>query len=147
MTVFVEGWGLYSERLSGELGLYSGDTDLLGVLSFDSWRASRLVVDTGLHHLGWTREQAEQFMLENTPLAANNIANEVDRYITTPGQALAYKTGQLEILRMRKDAEEALGDAFVLSDFHDELLGGGALPMPMLEARLRAWTQAQLARE
>ncbi len=143
VTVFVEGWGLYSERLSDELGLYSGDVDRLGMLSFDSWRASRLVVDTGIHHLGWTREQAEQFMLENTPLAANNIANEVDRYITTPGQALAYKTGQLEILRMRREAEEALGERFDLSAFHDVLLGGGALPMPMLEARIDAWVAAQ----
>ena len=113
------------------------------MLSFDSWRASRLVVDTGIHHLGWSRAQAEQFMLENTPLAANNIANEVDRYITTPGQALAYKTGQLEILRMRAEAEEALGEAFVLADFHDVLLGGGALPMPMLEARIDAWVAAR----
>ena len=144
VTVFVEGWGLYSERLSDELGLYSGDTDRLGMLSFDSWRASRLVVDTGIHHLGWTREAAEQFMLENTPLAANNIANEIDRYITTPGQALAYKTGQLEILRMRAEAEEALGDAFVLSDFHDVVLGGGALPMPMLQDRVDAWVQVAL---
>jgi uncharacterized protein (DUF885 family) len=143
VTVFVEGWGLYSERLSDELGLYSGDLDRLGMLSFDSWRASRLVVDTGIHHLGWTRAQAEQFMLENTPLAANNIANEVDRYITTPGQALAYKTGQLEILRMRREAEEALGDAFDLSDFHDAVLGGGALPMPMLDERMDAWVSAR----
>ncbi len=147
VTVFVEGWGLYSERLSDELGLYSGDLDRLGMLSFDSWRASRLVVDTGIHHLGWSREQAEQFMLDNTPLAANNIANEVDRYITTPGQALAYKTGQLEILRMRREAEEALGEAFVLSDFHDVVLGGGALPMPMLEERVDAWVSARGASE
>ena len=114
-TAFVEGWGLYIERLADEMGLYSGDLDRLGMLSFDAWRASRLVVDTGVHALGWSREQAETFMVENTPLARNNIANEVDRYITTPGQALAYKVGQLEIRGMRASAEDQLGPAFDLS--------------------------------
>ena len=105
-TAFFEGWGLYTERLADEMGLYSGDLDRIGVLSFDAWRASRLVVDTGMHAMGWTRQQAIDFMLEHTALAPNNIANEVDRYIVIPGQALAYKTGQLEILRLRAEARE-----------------------------------------
>jgi len=139
MTAYIEGWALYSERLADELGLYTADTDRLGMLSYDAWRSARLVVDTGLHHLGWSRQQAIDFMMENTPLAANNIVNEVDRYITTPGQALAYKTGQLEILRLRALAQAALGDAFSLSDFHDVVLGSGAVTLPVLEGLVQAW--------
>ncbi|MDP6932251.1 MAG: DUF885 domain-containing protein [Myxococcota bacterium] len=141
MTVFVEGWALYTERLANELGLYSGPLDRLGMLSFDSWRAGRLVVDTGIHHLGWSRTQAEEFLLANTPLAANNIANEVDRYITWPGQALAYKVGQLEIVRLRGQAEEALGPDFDLATFHDLVLGGGAVSIPILERRVVTWIE------
>lgn len=139
VTAFVEGWALYTERLSDEMGLYSGDQDRLGMLSFDAWRASRLVVDTGIHAKGWTRAQAEAFMRDNTPLAVNNIANEVDRYITTPGQALAYKVGQLEIRSLRKEAEEALGDRFDVAAFHDRILGAGPLPLPVLAERVRTW--------
>jgi len=142
-TAFVEGWALYTERLSDELGLYSGDTDRLGMLSFDAWRAARLAVDTGLHAKGWTREQAVAFLEEQTPLATNNIDNEVDRYITTPGQALAYKTGQLSILALRAEAEQALGEAFDLSAFHDVVLGGGGVTLPVLEGRVRAWIASQ----
>jgi len=142
-TVFVEGWALYTERLSDEMGLYSGDLDRLGVLSFDAWRASRLVVDTGIHHKGWSREQAERFMAENSPLALNNISNEVDRYITWPGQALAYKTGHVEIRRLRADAERRLGDRFDLSGFHDVVLGGGAVSLPVLRANVEAWVAAR----
>jgi uncharacterized protein (DUF885 family) len=138
-TVFVEGWALYTERLADEMHLYSGDTDRLGMLSFDSWRAARLVVDTGLHAMGWSREQAEQFLLDNTPLAENNVVNEVDRYVTTAGQALAYKTGQLEIRRLRARAEEQLGPAFSLPEFHAVVLGGGAVSMPVLADRVDAW--------
>ncbi len=138
-TAFVEGWALYTERLSEEMGLYSGDTDRLGMLSFDAWRASRLVVDTGVHAKGWSRERAEQFMEENTPLAVNNIANEVDRYVNTPGQALAYKVGQLEIARLRDQARTQLGDAFSYPDFHDQVLGAGAVPLPILVRRVEAW--------
>jgi uncharacterized protein (DUF885 family) len=140
-TVFVEGWALYTERLADEMGLYSGDTDRLGMLSFDSWRAARLVVDTGIHDMGWSREQAEAFLLENTPLAENNVVNEVDRYITTPGQALAYKTGQLEIRRLRAKAEAALGPSFSLPQFHAVVLGGGAVSMPVLRERVDAWIE------
>ena len=103
----MEGWGLYTERLADEMGLYSGDLDRIGVLSFDAWRASRLVVDTGMHAIGWTRDRAVRFMLEHTALGANNVENEVDRYIVWPGQALAYKLGQLELLRLRAGRDDA----------------------------------------
>ena len=112
MTAYVEGWALYTERLADEMGLYSGDLDRMGMLTFDAWRACRLVVDTGLHAMGWSRQQAIDYMLENTALAENNIENEVDRYIAWPGQALAYKLGQLEILRLRHEAEQRLGPRF-----------------------------------
>jgi len=136
----VEGWGLYSERLAEEMGLYTGDLDRIGVLSFDAWRASRLVVDTGMHALGWTRDQALAFMLEHTALAPNNIANEVDRYIVLPAQALAYKAGQLELLRLRAEAAERLGTAFDIRAFHDTVLGQGALPLSVLRESVDAWS-------
>jgi uncharacterized protein (DUF885 family) len=132
VTAFVEGWGLYSERLADEMGLYSSDLDRIGVLSYDAWRACRLVVDTGMHAMGWTRDQAIEFMVDNTALARNNIVNEVDRYITWPGQALAYKTGQLEIVRLRSRAEDAMGGRFDIRRFHDALLGEGAVPLLVL---------------
>ncbi len=131
-TAYIEGWGLYTERLSEEMGLLSGEIDRFGLLSFDAWRASRLVVDTGIHALGWTRQQALDFMTAHTALGENNIANEVDRYIAWPGQALAYKLGQLEILRLRSEAKERLGDRFDIKRFHDVVLGAGALPLPVL---------------
>ena len=137
-TAFVEGWALYTERLADEMGLYETDLDRLGMLSFDAWRAARLVVDTGIHAKGWTRAQAEQFMLEHTALAPNNISNEVDRYIGWPGQALAYKIGQLEMLELRRQAETTLGDAFDIREFHDTVLGAGSLPLPDLAERVRA---------
>lgn len=138
VTAYVEGWALYTERLADELGLYPSDLDRLGMLSFDAWRASRLVVDTGLHARGWSRAQAEAFMHENTLLAPENITNEVDRYIAWPGQALGYKVGQLEIRRMRAEAEARLGPAFSLAAFHDAVLVDGPLPLPLLDARLRS---------
>jgi uncharacterized protein (DUF885 family) len=131
-TSFFEGWGLYAERLSDEMGLYSSDLDRLGVLSFDAWRACRLVVDTGMHALGWTRRQAIDFMLEHTALAPNNIVNEVDRYIVWPGQALAYKIGQLEILRLRAEAGQRQGARFDIRRFHDAVLGHGAVSLGTL---------------
>ncbi|HEX5039941.1 MAG TPA: DUF885 domain-containing protein [Candidatus Limnocylindria bacterium] len=131
-TAYIEGWGLYTERLSEEMGLLSSDTARFGVLSFDAWRASRLVVDTGMHALGWTRQQAIDFMTEHTALGENNIANEVDRYVTYAGQALAYKLGQLELLRLRSEARERLGDRFDIKRFHDVVLGSGALSLPVL---------------
>jgi uncharacterized protein (DUF885 family) len=132
VTAFIEGWGLYSERLADEMGLYSSDLDRIGVLSYDSWRACRLVVDTGMHAMGWTRSQAIDFMINNTALAENNIVNEVDRYITWPGQALAYKTGQLEMMQLRGEAKAKLGGRFDIKDFHDVLLDNGAIPLQAL---------------
>jgi uncharacterized protein (DUF885 family) len=131
-TAYIEGWGLYTERLSEEMGLLSGELDRFGILSFDAWRASRLVVDTGIHALGWTRAQAIEFMTVHTALGENNIANEVDRYIAWPGQALAYKLGQLELLRLRSEARQRQGDRFDIKRFHDVVLESGALPLPVL---------------
>ncbi len=138
-TAFVEGWALYTERLADEMGLYSSDLDRMGMLSYDAWRASRLVVDTGIHAKAWTREAAEKFMRDHTALTEGNIKNEVDRYISWPGQAVAYKIGQLEIFRLRAMAKAALGDAFRLSDFHDTVLRQGAVTLPVLAAQVEAW--------
>lgn len=138
-TAFVEGWAFYVERLANEMGLYHGDLDRMGMLSFDAWRGSRLVVDTGIHAEGWTRAQAIAFMEDHTALARTNIENEVDRYIYWPGQALGYKTGQLALLRLRKKAEGALGSRFDLRAFHDAVLRGGAVTLPVLDARIEAW--------
>ncbi len=140
-TAFFEGWGLYTERLADEMGLYTGDLDRIGVLSFDAWRAARLVVDTGMHALGWPRDRAIAFMQEHTALAPNNIANEIDRYIVMPGQALAYKTGQLEMLRLRAQAQDALGASFDIRAFHDTLLGSGAIALTALRGIVSAWVE------
>jgi uncharacterized protein (DUF885 family) len=145
VTAFWEGWGLYTERLSDEMGLYSADLDRLGVLSFDAWRACRLVVDTGLHAFGWTRQQAIDFTTEHTALAENNILNEVDRYLVWPGQALAYKTGQLEIRRLRAEAESRLGARFDIRAFHDAVLSGGALPLTTLRGIVTDWVEGRAA--
>jgi uncharacterized protein (DUF885 family) len=138
-TAFIEGWGLYTERLCDEMGLYSGTLDQFGILSYDAWRACRLVVDTGLHALGWRRGQAIEYMLGHTALAENNIVNEVDRYLAMPGQALAYKLGELEIRRLRRDAEAALGPAFDIRAFHDALLGEGAIGLATLGIVIADW--------
>ncbi len=138
VTAFIEGWGLYSERLAEEMGLYTADLDRIGMLSFDAWRACRLVVDTGMHALGWSRSAAIGFMTEHSALAPNNIANEVDRYLGWPGQALAYKIGQLEQRRLRADAEAAMGPRFDVRAFHDALLGHGALPLAVLRDAVAA---------
>jgi uncharacterized protein (DUF885 family) len=140
-TAYVEGWGLYSERLSVEMGLLSGDLDRFGVASFDAWRACRLVVDTGLHAFGWSRDRAIGFMLEHTALAENNIVNEVDRYLAMPGQALAYKLGQREILRLRAEARAALGRRFDIRAFHDVVLGQGAVGLSTLRAVVEPWNR------
>ncbi len=141
LTVFVEGWALYTEQLADEMGLYSSDLDRMGMLSFEAWRAARLVVDTGIHAMGWSRDRAKTFMAEHTALALNNIDNEVDRYIVWPGQALGYKTGQMEISRLRREAEKKLGDRFDLRHFHDVVLGGGAVTLPLLRARVEEYTR------
>ena len=144
-TAYVEGWALYTERLADEMGLYTGDLDRLGMLSYDAWRASRLVVDTGLHAMRWTRAEAEAFMRAHTALTEVNISNEVDRYIAWPGQALAYKFGQLEIFALRREAEGRLGARFSLPAFHDVVLGGGAVSLPVLRLRVEAWIADTLA--
>jgi uncharacterized protein (DUF885 family) len=139
VTAFVEGWGLYAEGLADELGLYKGARERLGRLNFDAWRACRLVVDTGMHAMGWSRSQAIAFFEENAILAKDNIVNEVDRYIAWPGQALAYKLGEREIRSLRAQAEARLGAKFDLKAFHDLVLGGGAVSLPVLRAQVEAW--------
>ena len=138
-TAFVEGWALYTERLADEMGLYESDLDRLGMLAGDSWRACRLVVDTGLHALGWTRQQAIDFMVANAPVDHEEIEVEVDRYVGMPGQALAYKVGQREILRLRAEARAALGSGFAITDFHDTVLGAATVSLPVLRSRVAAW--------
>jgi uncharacterized protein (DUF885 family) len=142
-TAFAEGWGLYTERLADEMGLYTSDMDRFGILSFDAWRAGRLVVDTGMHALGWTRGQAIDFLKQHSALGENNIANEVDRYIVWPGQALAYKVGQLEIVRLRREAEARLGPRFDIKRFHDAVLGAGAVSLPVLQGLVAAWLEEE----
>ena len=132
VTAFAEGWALYTERLADELGLYSGDLERFGMLSFDSWRACRLVVDTGLHQLGWSRDQAIGYMLANSALTRTNIENEVDRYVAWPGQALAYMVGRLELVRLRELARARQGAGFDLPAFHDLVLGTGGVPLSVL---------------
>ncbi len=136
-----EGWGLYCERLADEMGLYSSNIDRLGMLSADSWRAGRLVVDTGLHHLGWTRRQAIEFLSEWSAVGPATIEQEVDRYIGMPGQALSYKLGQREIVRLRQVAESRLGDRFSLKGFHDVMLTEGSIPLPVLASQVESWIE------
>ncbi len=142
-TAFVEGWGLYSERLGYDLGLYQDPYSRFGQLTYDMWRAVRLVVDTGMHYKGWTRQQAIDFFRDNAAKSEHDIVNEIDRYIMWPGQALAYKIGQLKILQLRSRAELELGDRFDIRAFHDELLGAGALPLDILEQRMDKWMATQ----
>ncbi len=144
-TAFVEGWGLYSERLGIEMGLYDTPAKDMGRLSYEMWRATRLVVDTGIHSKGWTKQQAIDFMTDNTALTAANIEAEVNRYISWPGQALAYKIGELKIRELRARASEKLGDRFDLRAFHDVVLGQGSVPLDVLEAQVDAWIAAELA--
>ena len=132
VTAFSEGWALYTERLADELGLYSGDLERFGMLSFDSWRACRLVVDTGLHQLGWSRDQAVDYLLANSALTRTNVENEVDRYVAWPGQSLAYMVGRLELVRLRGLAQARLGGRFDLRAFHDVVLGTGGVPLSVL---------------
>ncbi len=139
LCAYVEGWGLYSERLADEMGLYTSDRDRLGMVSFDALRACRLVVDTGMHALGWSRQQAVEFMWEHTATTRENVENEITRYIAWPGQALAYMIGRREIVRLRDQARDALGDRFDYRDFHAVVLGQGAVPLPVLGDLVSAW--------
>ena len=144
-TSFVEGWGLYSEELGDYIGLYDDPYDKFGQLTYDMWRAIRLVVDTGMHYKDWSREDAINLFLENTAKSKLDIENEVDRYIAWPGQALAYKIGQLKILELRTKAENELGDKFDIKDFHYEVLKRGSLPLEMLEMYINDWIDATLS--
>ncbi|HEX4721719.1 MAG TPA: DUF885 domain-containing protein [Pseudonocardiaceae bacterium] len=143
VNAYTEGWGLYTERLADEMNLYSDDVSRLGMLTADSMRAGRLVVDTGLHAKGWSRAQAVEFLSKNTPMATVEIEAEVDRYIAYPGQALSYMVGRLEIQRIRVSAEAALGDRFDIRGFHDVVLGNGPLPLSVLAEAVEDWVATQ----
>jgi uncharacterized protein (DUF885 family) len=142
-TAYVEGWALYSERLGEEMGVYADPYSKFGFLTYDMWRAVRLVVDTGLHAKKWSRQQAIDYFKDNAAKTEADIVNEIDRYISWPGQALAYKIGQLEILKLRAEAEKTLGDKFDIRAFHDELLASGAVPLDVLTRQMRAWIKAR----
>lgn len=144
-TAFVEGWGLYSERLGIEMDLYDTPAKNMGRLSYEMWRACRLVVDTGIHSKGWSKQRAIDFMTDNTALSEANIEAEVNRYISWPAQALAYKMGELKIRELRSKATRELGDKFDLRAFHDVVLGQGAVPLDMLEAQVNRWIEARKA--
>jgi len=142
-TAFVEGWGLYSESLGEEMGFYQDPYSKFGQLTYEMWRAIRLVVDSGMHYLGWSRQQAIDFFKENAGKSEHDIVVEIDRYIVWPGQALAYKIGELKIKELRAHAEQALGDRFDIRAFHDQVLGKGAVPLSVLEANMRDWVEGQ----
>ena len=144
ITAFVEGWGLYSERLGYDLGLYQDPYSKFGQLTYDMWRAIRLVVDTGMHYFDWSRQDAINYFLNNSAKTKQDVLNEVDRYINWPGQALAYKIGQLKILELRAKAELKIGDDFDIKEFHDEVLKRGALPLDILEKYINEWIDAKL---
>ena len=138
-TAYVEGWGLYSERLGYQMGLYKDPYSHFGQLTYDMWRAVRLVVDTGIHYFGWSRQKAIEYFMANAPKSKQDIVNEIDRYIGWPGQALAYKIGQLRILELRAKAESQLKEKFNIRDFHDVLLSTGAVPLDVMEANIDDW--------
>jgi prolyl oligopeptidase len=138
-TAFIEGWGLYSESLGYDLGLYKDPYSKFGQLTYDMWRAIRLVVDTGMHYMDWTRQDAINYFLENSAKTKQDIINEVDRYINWPGQALAYKIGQLKILELKNTSKLKLGDDYDVREFHHQILKDGALPLYMVEQNINNW--------
>ena len=143
IDAYAEGWGLYTERLADEMGLYSSELDRIGMLSADSMRACRLVVDTGMHALGWSRQRAIDYMADNSPMSMHSIVQEIDRYLSFPGQALSYMIGRIEIQRMRAEAEAALGDRFDIRGFHDVVLGSGLVTLPTLDRMIREWAASR----
>jgi uncharacterized protein (DUF885 family) len=145
ITAFIEGWALYAERLGLEVGFYQDRYSDFGRLTFEMWRATRLAVDTGMHYLGWMRQRAIDYMAENTALSLLNITNEVDRYIAWPGQAIAYKIGEIKIRELRALAEEKLGPEFDIREFHDVVLESGGIPLDVLEANVKRWLAGQAA--
>ena len=136
ISAYGEGWALYSEKLGEEMGMYHTPYEIFGMLSYQMWRAARLVVDTGIHAKGWSRKQAQDFMKNNTALSVHEVTTEVDRYIAWPGQALSYYLGQMKIEALRAKAEKALGSKFDIRAFHDTVLQLGSVPLSVLEARI-----------
>jgi uncharacterized protein (DUF885 family) len=146
-TAFTEGWGLYAESLGEELGVYTNPNQYFGALNAELWRAIRLVVDTGLHDQGWSRQQVLDYMYSNSAVKESRAVSEAERYMAIPGQALAYKIGQLRIRDLREYAQEKLGARFDVRAFHDEVLSDGALPLNLLEAKIERWVNEQLGAE
>lgn len=146
ISAYGEGWGLYSEWLGKEMGIYETPYEDFGRLTYAMWRACRLVIDTGVHHKGWTREQALAYLRDNTALSEHEVTTEIDRYISWPGQALSYKLGELTIMRLRREAEAALGPKFDVRAFHDAVLAQGSVPLPVLESQIRAYIAGAKAR-
>jgi len=141
VTVFVEGWGLYAEKLGLDVGLYDDPYDRFGMWSYQIWRACRLVVDTGMHALGWSRDRAIAYMAENTGMTVEAVTAEIDRHITEPGQGLAYTMGELEITELRRQAEQRLGARFDIRAFHEAVLENGAVPLPILRREVTQWIE------
>ena len=144
MGVFVEGWALYAESLGKELGLYDDPIQYFGMLSMEMHRAIRLVVDTGMHSKGWTREEAIQYSLDNEAASEESIISEIERYMATPGQALSYKIGQIKIRELRTRAEMQLDEKFDIREFHNQILNSGSLPLVLLEKKIENWIETQL---
>jgi uncharacterized protein (DUF885 family) len=141
LSAYGEGWGLYSEYLAAEMGMYTTPYEEFGQLTYEMWRACRLVVDTGIHALGWTRDEVVDFMASNTALSIHEVNTETDRYISWPGQALSYKIGELKIRELRQKAEESLGSEFDIREFHEVILGQGTVTLDILEQRINAYIE------